>query len=73
MSTDYHMPQTFPSLFWRTPWLQPLNDTTAWNTVLQGFNATWSIDQVRARVARLEQRREQRDGLHRLPEPHLVA
>lgn len=47
------MPQTFPSLFWRTPWLQPLNDTTAWNTVLQGLNATWSIDQVRARVLRV--------------------
>ena len=37
-------------LFWRSPWLKPLNDVQAWNTLLQGINATWSIDEVRARV-----------------------
>jgi NAD(P)H-flavin reductase len=41
-----------PSLFWRSPWLKPLNDVTAWNILLQGANATWSLTEVRARVLR---------------------
>lgn len=44
-----------PSLFWRSPWLKPLNDTTAWNSLLQGVNATWSLTEVRARVLRTVQ------------------
>lgn len=41
-----------PAMFWRSPWLKPLNDTTAWNSLLQGVNATWSLTDVRARVLR---------------------
>lgn len=37
-------------LFWRLPWLKPLNDTTAWNNLLQTLNGTWSLTEVRARV-----------------------
>ena len=44
-----------PSLFWRSPWLKPLNDVTAWNRLLQGANATWSLTEVRARVLRTVQ------------------
>ena len=44
-----------PSLFWRSPWLKPLNDVTAWNSLLQGANATWSLTEVRARVLRTVQ------------------
>lgn len=40
-------------LFWRSPWLKPLNDVQSWNTVLQTINETWSIDEVRARVVRV--------------------
>ncbi|WP_395771612.1 flavin reductase family protein [Arenimonas sp.] len=44
-----------PAMFWQSPWLKPLNDTTAWNTLLQGINATWSLTEVRARVLRTVQ------------------
>ena len=37
-------------LFWRLPWLNPLNDITAWNTLLHTVNSTWSLTEVRARV-----------------------
>jgi stearoyl-CoA 9-desaturase NADPH oxidoreductase len=40
-------------LFWRSTWLKPLNDVQGWNTLLQGINGTWSIDEVRARVVRV--------------------
>ena len=38
--------------FWQTPWLNPLNDVVAWNTLLQGVNPLWSLSEVRARVTR---------------------
>lgn len=42
------------SLFWRNTWLHPLNDTVAWNSLLQRVNATWSLTEVRARVLRMQ-------------------
>lgn len=40
--------------FWQTPWLNPLNDVVAWNTLLQGVNPLWSLSEVRARVLAVE-------------------
>ncbi len=37
-------------LFWRLPWLNPLNDVTGWNNLLHTINSTWSLTEVRARV-----------------------
>lgn len=49
------MPRLNPtSSFWQTPWLNPLNDVVAWNTLLQGVNPLWSLSEVRARVIGLE-------------------
>lgn len=42
------------SSFWQTPWLNPLNDVVAWNTLLQGVNRLWSLSEVRARVLAVE-------------------
>jgi len=42
------------SSFWQTPWLNPLNDVVAWNTLLQGVNPLWSLSEVRARVLAVE-------------------
>lgn len=42
------------SSFWQTPWLNPLNDRVAWNTLLQGVNPLWSLSEVRARVMGVE-------------------
>lgn len=35
---------------WRSSWLAPFNDVTALNDLLGQVNATWSLDQIKARV-----------------------